>query len=101
MSSYLTLKTLYTTGGKHKARRPNPALHIVLSGPAPCFYPAAVPSSRLTIKESLHVYSPKITFGPLKATVRLMWPPGENEFDVPTIEENHPEEKAVIGFPPN
>ena len=40
-----------STGGKHKARGPNPALHLVLSGPAPCFYPAAASSSRLTVKE--------------------------------------------------
>ena len=26
-------------------------------------------------------------FGPLKATVRLMWPPGENEFDTPGFKE--------------
>ena len=62
------------TGGKHKAHRLNPALHLVLSSLAPCFYPAAVPSTRLIIKEQLHLYSPKITFGPLKATMRLMWP---------------------------
>ena len=37
--------TLYITGGKHKA------LHLVLSGLAPCFYPAAAPSSPLTVKE--------------------------------------------------
>ena len=47
--------------------RPNPDLHLVLSGPAP--------SSRLTVKEQFHLYSPKMTFGPLKATTRLMWPP--------------------------
>ena len=41
----------YSTGGKHKARRPNPALHLVLSGPAPCFYPAAAPSSLPLVKE--------------------------------------------------
>ena len=29
----------------------------------------------LTAKEQLHLYRPKITFGPLKATARLMWPP--------------------------
>ena len=63
------------TGGKHKAHRPNPAFHLVLSGPAPCFYPASVPSSLSLVKEQLHLYSPKITFGPLKATVRLMWSP--------------------------
>ena len=59
----------------YKVREPNPALHLVLSGPAPCYYPAAAPSSRLIVKESLHLHSPKITFSPLKATVRLMWPP--------------------------
>ena len=45
------------------------------SDPPPCFCPAAVPSPRLAVKEQLHVHSPKITFGPLKATERLMWPP--------------------------
>ena len=65
--------TLYSTGGKHRAQGPNVALHHVLSGPAPCFYLAAVPSSHLTVKE--YLYSPIITFGPLKTTVRLMWPP--------------------------
>ena len=45
------------------------------SGLAPCFYPAAVPSSCLTVKAQLHLYSPNITFGPLKATARLIWPP--------------------------
>ena len=39
---------LYITGGKHKARGP---IRLVLSGPAPCFYPAAAPSSHLTVKE--------------------------------------------------
>ena len=43
--------------------------------PAPCFYLAAAPSSLPLVKEQLHSYSPKITFGPLKATARLMWPP--------------------------
>ena len=41
---------------------------------APCFYPAAAPSSLPLVKEELYLYSPKITFGALKATVRLMWP---------------------------
>ena len=63
------------TGGKHKDWGLNLALHLVLSGPAPCFYPAAAPSPCLTVKEQLQSYSPKITFSPLKATVRLMWPP--------------------------
>ena len=66
---------LYTTGGKRKACRPSPALHLVLSSPAPYFYPAAALSSLPLVKEYLHLYSPKITFGPLKATVRLVWPP--------------------------
>ena len=68
---------VYSTGVKHKAhaRGPNMALHVVLSRLAPCFYLAAAWSSHLTVKEQFHLYSPKITFGPLKATVRLMWPP--------------------------
>ena len=37
--------------GKHKACGTNLALHLVLSILAPCFYPAAVPSSPLTVKE--------------------------------------------------
>ena len=65
----------YGAGGKHKTCGPSPALHLVLPGPAPCFYPAAAPSSHLTVKEQLHLYSPKTTFGPLKATRRLMQPP--------------------------
>ena len=55
--------------------RPNLALHLVLSSLAPRFYPAAAPSSLPLVKEQLHLYSPKIPFGPLKATVRLMRPP--------------------------
>ena len=66
--------------------RPNPARHLVLSGPAPCFYLAAAPSSRLAVEEWLHLRTPKITFGPFKATARLMWPPGKNEFDPPDLE---------------
>ena len=58
---------IYITGGKHKACRPNPSLHLILSGPLPCFYPAAAPSSLPLVKEQLHLYSPKITFRPLKA----------------------------------
>ena len=56
-----------------QTQRPQ-ALHHVLSGLAPCFYWMAAPSSHLTVKKQLHLYSPKITFGPLKATTRLMWP---------------------------
>ena len=41
----------YSTGGKHKAQEPNPALPFVLSGPAPVLYPAAALSSCLTVKE--------------------------------------------------
>ena len=41
----------WSADGKHKARRPNPTLHLVLSGLAPCFYLAAVPNSRLSVKE--------------------------------------------------
>ena len=35
----------------NKARGPNPALHLVLSGSAPCFYLAAAPSSLPLVKE--------------------------------------------------
>ena len=38
-------------GGKHKSRGPSPALHLVLSGPAPCFYLAAAQSSFSLVKE--------------------------------------------------
>ena len=38
------------------------------------FYLVAPPSSCLTAKEKSHSYSPKATFGPLKAIARLMWP---------------------------
>ena len=49
-------KNKYATGGKHKACGLNLALHLVLSGLAPCFYPVAVPSSRLTVKEG-YIYT--------------------------------------------
>ena len=52
------------------AHRPNPALYLVLPGLAPCFLPSSLP----LVKEQLHLYSPKITFVPLEATTRLMWP---------------------------
>ena len=45
------------------------------SGPPPCFYPEAAGSSLPLVKEQLHLYSPKITLGPLKAIARLMWSP--------------------------
>ena len=52
------------------------------SGPPPCFIwpgtlflPGSSSSSMPLVKAWLHLYSPKITFGPLKATARLMWPP--------------------------
>ena len=41
----------YCTGGKHRAHRPNPAFYLLLSGPAPCFYLAAAPSSLPLVKE--------------------------------------------------
>ena len=66
-NTYLCVIIAYSTCGKHQA--------MAESGPPPCFYPAAAPSSHLTVKEQLHLHSPKITFGPLKATSRLMWPP--------------------------
>ena len=66
------LSLLQVPGGKHKAQRPNQGLHLVLSGLAPCFY-LAVLSSLPLVQEQLHLYSPKIKLGPLKATARLMW----------------------------
>ena len=42
--------------------------------PSTLFYPAAAPSSSPLVKEELHLHSPKIPSGPLKATSRLMWP---------------------------
>ena len=71
-------RTIYSTGGKHKACGPNPALHLVLSSPAPCFYPAAVPSSLPLVKEQLHLYSPN-----------YIWPfegNRENKFDTPGLQ---------------
>ena len=69
------LRIAKATGSKHKARGPNPALHLVSPGPTSCVYLAAAPSSLPLVKEELHFYSPKTTFSPLRATVRLMWPP--------------------------
>ena len=48
--------TFWDTGGKHRARWPNPALHLVLSGQVSCFYPAAVLSSHLNVKGS-YIYT--------------------------------------------
>ena len=50
----------YSTGGKHKARGLNPALHFVLSGPAPSLYLEVADRSGLTIKEQLHLYVLKL-----------------------------------------
>ena len=44
---YILLDHRWQTQGP----RPNPTLHLVLSGLAPCFYPAAVPSSLPLVKE--------------------------------------------------
>ena len=52
---------------------PSPPPCFIL--PGTLFVPAAAPSSLPLIKEQLHLYSPKITCGPLKATAGLMWPP--------------------------
>ena len=42
--------------------------------PSTLFYPAAALSSLPLVKEWLHLYSPTIILGPLKATVTLLWP---------------------------
>ena len=44
-------KRVESTGGKHEACGPNPALLLVLSTLAPCFYLVAAPSSCFTVKE--------------------------------------------------
>ena len=81
-SPLLSPKTKYSFHAlEHRWQTQGPwaksGLHLVLSGLAPCFYSAVALSSRLTTKEKLHLCSPKITFSPLKATARLMWPPVE------------------------
>ena len=42
---------IYSTSGKHKAGGLNLVLHLVLSSPTPCFYPAAMLSSLCLGKE--------------------------------------------------
>ena len=64
--------------------------------PAPCFYSAAALSSCSTVKEQLHLHSCEITFGPLKATARLVWPRGDNEFDTPA--QNEKKSKNPLGW---
>ena len=51
-------------------------------GPVPCFIqsrtlflPSSSAQSLPLVKEQLYLHSPKIIFGPLKATARLMWSP--------------------------
>ena len=39
-----------------------------------CLHRTECNFNSLTAKEQLHLYSPKIIFAPLKATVRLKWP---------------------------
>ena len=63
----------------------NPALHLVLSGPAPGFYPAAAPSSLPLVKEQLHLYSPKNHIRPFEGNHKADVAPGENEFDTPAV----------------
>ena len=76
---------VYIRGGKHKARGLSPALHLVLSGPAPCFYPAAVPSSRLTVKEGYMYTILKLHSAPWRQPRSWCVAPGENEFDTPGL----------------
>ena len=38
------------------------------------FLPGGSAKLSLPVMEQLHLYGPKITLGPLKATARLMWP---------------------------
>ena len=65
----------YSAGGKHKACGQNVAPHLVLSAPARHLVSTRWPrQAPCLVKEKLHLYSPKITSGTLKATTRLMWP---------------------------
>ena len=78
-------QTQQGTGGKPKACGLNPALHLVLSGPTPCFYLAVVPSSHLTVEEQLHLYSPKNYIQPFEGNREADVAPGENELDTPAV----------------
>ena len=42
--------------------------------PTTWFLPGHSAQLLAPVKEELYLYSPKSTFGPLKATLRLMWP---------------------------
>ena len=66
-----TLEHRWQTQGSWAKSSPPPCFIC----PSPRFYLAAAPSSLPLVKEQLHLCSLKITFGPLKATARLMWPP--------------------------
>ena len=62
----------------HRWQTPGPWAE---AGPPPCFIRPGtlfLPSGSTELLDPssgvLHLYSPKITFGPLKATTRLMWP---------------------------
>ena len=76
----LTNLVLLGHSGRHKARGLNPGLHLVLSAHFICPHLLSTPRQRgapapYLVQEQLHLYSPKVTFGPLKATLRLLWPP--------------------------
>ena len=62
----------------------NPALHLVLSVPAPCFYPEAVPSSPLTVKGS-YIYTVLKLHWLFEGNCEADVTPGENEFDTPAV----------------
>ena len=74
-SQSLCLKCHLAHKRQTQGPRAESGLHLVVSGPAPPFYLVAAPSPRLTVQEQLHVHSPNVSVGPLKATARLMWPP--------------------------
>ena len=60
-------------GWQTQARGPNPA-STLFHPPQHLISSISSVSAELTVKEQSHVYSPKVTLGPLKATARLMWP---------------------------
>ena len=78
-----------STGGKHKAHRPNPALHLVSSSPAPCFYPVALPSSAQLLRSS-YIYTVLKLHSAFEGNLEADVAPSENEMDTPGLEKSYP-----------
>ena len=65
-----------------QGRGRNPALHLVLSGPAPCFYLAAAPSSLYPLRSS-YIYTVLNYIRPFEGNCEADVATGENDFDTP------------------